>query len=85
MTRGYKHTLRVRDEVMAELETACDVFSDMHSSHEGYAIIKEEMDELWDEVKSKSDPQWHNDRMRREAMHVAAMAIRFILNVCEEE
>jgi len=64
---------------------------DFTSIHEGYAVLLEEVDELWDEVKfnpkkgiDRSNAiavelakQAHRDRMRKEAIHVAAMAIRF--------
>jgi hypothetical protein len=51
----------------------------MHGAHEGYAVILEELDELWAEVKA----QVHNpDRMRKEALQVAAMAVRFVEDVC---
>lgn len=49
-------------------------------SHEAYAVLLEEVDELWDEVKRK-----HVDHaaMRKEAIQVAAMALRFVRNVCD--
>lgn len=47
--------------------------------HHGWAVIFEEVDELWDEVrKKKPDP----GQMRHEALQVAATAIRFVLDVC---
>ena len=45
-----------------------------NSTHEGFAVLKEEVDELWDEVKSNAP----KDRLREEAIQVAAMVIRFI-------
>lgn len=46
-----------------------------NSPHEGYAVLLEEVYELWDEVrKSKHD----KELMRKEAIQVAAMAVRFI-------
>jgi len=68
------------DEVCAELIRAVGRHPTFASSHEGWAVMREEMDELWDEVRKRnSDP----DRMRAEAIQVAAMAIRFVLDVCE--
>ena len=50
----------------------------MHSTHEGYAVIKEELDELWDEVKKKHpDPK----RLLAEAIQIGAMAIAFAVEV----
>jgi hypothetical protein len=45
------------------------------SRHEGYAVLLEEVDELWDEVKKRNPDPF---AMRKEAAHVAAMAIRFM-------
>lgn len=68
------------DEVCSELIRAVGRYPTFASGHEGWAVIREEMDELWDEVRKRnSDP----DRMRAEAIQVAAMAIRFVLDVCE--
>ena len=50
------------------------------------AVIAEELDELWDEVKlnPRKNPQ-RNATMREEAIQVAAMAIRFVLDVCDKK
>lgn len=56
-------------------------FGRFNSAHEGYGVLLEEFEELWDEIKKKRedrDPQ----RLRREAIHVGAMAIRFINDLC---
>lgn len=51
-----------------------------HSTHEGYAVLKEEVDELWDEIKmSKTFDA--NLMMVNEAVQVAAMAIKFVENL----
>lgn len=65
----------IAEDVLAELLSATKTNGVFHSYHEGWAIIKEEMDELWEEVR-KRDPD--KERMRKEATQVAAMAIRFI-------
>ena len=65
----------------AELERACRKFpAGFHSGHEGYAVIHEELDELWDAVK-------HDDATacRAEAVQVAAMALRYLVELCDEE
>lgn len=49
----------------------------LHSAHEGYAVILEEVDELWDEVKKKREDR-SKRKMRDECIQIAAMAIKFI-------
>jgi len=48
------------------------------SPHEGYAVLLEELDELWDEVKKKHPSK---ERMLEEATQVGAMAIKFIMSM----
>ncbi len=71
----------VVDEVVAELERATALHGPMSSAHEGYAVLQEEVDELWEEVKANIRD---DDTMRAEAVQVAAMAIRFILDCTGE-
>lgn len=47
-----------------------------HSHHEGYAVLLEEVDELWEQIKRQGkDPA----AIRKEAVQVAAMALRFLV------
>jgi hypothetical protein len=70
-------------EVRNELYRACAMFPAFNSGHEGYAVILEELDELWTEVKDNKRPDAKRvPAMRKEATQVAAMAIRFMLDVC---
>jgi len=73
---------KIMDEILQEYLRAFKTFRPMASPHEGYAIIKEELDELWDEVKINSDPL---DNMRNEAIQVAAMGMRFVIDCCSKE
>ncbi len=71
-------------EVDAELTKAVTNWPPFNSAHEGYAVLREEVDELWTHVKTN---QKRRDlaAMRKEAVQVAAMAMRFALEVCDEE
>jgi hypothetical protein len=48
-----------------------------NSRHEAYAVILEELDELWDEIKKQSPDTQH---MSKEAAQVACVAIRFLID-----
>jgi len=52
-----------------------------NSAHEGFAVLKEEVDELWEEIKDRNRDM---AAMRAEAIQVAAMAIRFVEDVCDK-
>lgn len=65
-------------EVEAECREAARRYSPFKSPHEGYAVLLEEVDELWDEVRMKGHDR---DAMRKEAMQVAAMALRFMVDL----
>jgi hypothetical protein len=76
---------RLRSVLVAtlqELERAQTRYAPMHSPHEGYAILREEVDELWNVVKRRPSPK-NLPAMRAEAVQVAAMGLRFLLDLCE--
>jgi len=65
-------------DVLGEHTSAVGKFGAFNSRHEGYAVLLEEVDELWDVIKRNQAPAV----LRAEAVQVAAMAIRFILDCC---
>ena len=67
--------------VKQELEKAVAEHGPMVSDHDGYAVILEELDELWDEVKKRPALR-SQESMELEAMQVATMAIRFLMDRC---
>jgi molybdopterin biosynthesis enzyme len=62
--------------VLAEADRARRKFLPFNSSHEGYAVIAEELDELWDDVKANNV-----EHAIEEAVQVGAMAVRFIADM----
>lgn len=56
-------------------------FPSFHSAHEGLAVIEEEFEELKKEVFKKPPDRDLYD-MAKEARQVAAMAIRFLIDIC---
>lgn len=80
------HLSSVSIEAREECERARKVHpKPFNSAHEGYAVLREEVDELWDEVKKGGTEPRSRERMRKEALQVAAMALRFVLEVCDPE
>lgn len=75
------------DEVIAavdrELLFARANWPRFNSAHEGFAVLKEEVDELWDHVKVNQTKR-DLGAMQKEAVQVAAMAVRFAQEVCNE-
>lgn len=87
----------IAQEVVEELERAEAKFGPFNSSHEGYAVILEELDELWEVVRLSASElrglaptktlqeRKRKDMMRAEAIQVAAMAMRFIKCICDQD
>ncbi len=67
----------VLQAVDAEYRRAVALHGSFNSTHEGYAIIKEEVDELWDGIKKNDDKKL----LREEAIQIAAMAMRFCIDI----
>lgn len=67
----------VINEVKNELIRACLVHEPQKSVHGGYAVILEEVTELQSEVFRK---MFDKEALRKEAVQIAAMAIRFIID-----
>lgn len=71
-------------EALHEVEDAAAKWPPFNSAHEGYGVLLEEVEELkahvWTNQKRRK-----LDEMRKEAIQVAAMAIRFAAEVCGEE
>lgn len=66
---------RLLTEVAAELARAEAKFTPFNSAHEGYAVILEEVEELWLDVRTKGTSL---EKMRAEAVQIAAMGVRFM-------
>jgi hypothetical protein len=64
------------NEIRYELESASKKFTAFSSPHEGYAVILEELDELWECIKLND----HGELMKKEAIQVGAMALRFLID-----
>lgn len=81
VTLNYAVRLDLATEMIkAEVYRATTMHSPMTTAHEGKAVIEEELDELWDEVKLF--PNIDREALLKEAVHIGAMAARFIADIC---
>ena len=76
--------IQIVREVCEEISRARTLFPPFRSAHEGYAVLLEEVDELWQQVKFRQSRE-RDVAMRKEAIQVAAMAICFIHESCPED
>ena len=67
-----------------ELLNATQKFKAFNSCHEGLSVIEEEFEELKEEVFKKKESR-STDNLLQEAVQVAAMAERFILDLIETD
>ena len=73
----------VLNDIATEYQIATDKFGPFHSAHEGLGIIREEYKELEEEIFKQFELR-DNAKLRKEAIHLATMAVRFIIDVCKE-
>lgn len=67
--------------IITEYGRASSIHGKFNSPHEGYAIMLEEFDELWDEIKQR-EPNILN--IKEEVVQIGAMAMRFLVDIVEE-
>lgn len=65
---------------LAELAAVRRKHPKFNSTHEGYAVLKEEVDEMWDEIKANN-----TENSLDEAIQVAAMALSYIADISTDE
>lgn len=84
-TRARKEVVRALQALLAEYDKSnaaghARVFG---NAHWGFAVLNEELDELWDEVRGKTlgDQTERRRKLKKEAIQVGAMALKFLLSV----
>lgn len=64
------------EDIAVEAKSARRKFAPFNSAHEGWAVMFEELDECWDEVRANN-----HERAIAEAIQVGAMAVRFVADM----
>jgi hypothetical protein len=67
------------EAVLDEFAVA-EEYGSFYSTHEGYAVMLEEFEELWDAIKANKDGAMH-----LEAIQMAATVMRFLVDCCDVE
>jgi len=77
-----KKLQKILVDVAKEFINATNKFGDFHNAHEGYAVLLEEVDELWDTIKLHQNYPHRLDLIKKETIQVSAMAIRILFDCC---
>lgn len=73
---GYRgNAALVLCDIVDEFAKATKKHNPMHSGHEGYSVILEELEEAWDEIKADSG------EAGSEIVQVGAMAVRYLCDL----
>jgi hypothetical protein len=56
----------------------------LHNVQEGWVMLEQGMEELWNEVKKDKNIR-SGELMRKEAIFISVTAMRFIIDLCMEE
>lgn len=76
------HLQTALDYVKSEVERAQMKHPPMHSHHEAYAVILEELEEYWAEVMKRPSKR-NPEELRMELIQTAAMCIRALTDLCK--
>lgn len=69
---------KYQDAIIREFTRATTMYGPFHTEHEAYAVLLEEVDELWDAVKLKQSDEFRRVKIEKGCIQVAAMALRFL-------
>lgn len=83
-SREKKLLLKIKfsSRILDEYDRAAEIHPSLHSLHEAYAVLLEEMDELWQLIKIKP---YRIKQIQTEAIQVGAMALRLLVDCIGED
>lgn len=76
----------IQKQIEKEVKEAREKYGAFNSTHEGYAVLKEEVDELWDIVKKNTErtygtSEWKIKALMPELIQIAAVAQRMAIEL----
>ena len=80
MSASHEAVHSIATEVVVEVMRAEQKHKPMNSPHEGWSVIYEELEELREHIRRDTGRGYE---ARREAIQVAAMGLRYVLNLCD--
>lgn len=73
------------EEIKKEAEKARVKFGNYNSTHEAYAVLKEEVDEFWQLVKDSKQDGFLSEHMIKELIQISAVAYRAAMEIKENK
>jgi len=83
-SKDHERLYTVLEGIENEIDDALGTWGDFQSLHEGYAVLLEELDELWIEIKKKVADRDY-DNLYIEAVQVSAMAAMLAMTILEQK
>lgn len=69
--------MNIFEQILNEKNKAVSLHGNFTSLHEAYAVLLEEVDEVWDIVKQKTEDR-NIDNLKKELIQVAAICVKTI-------
>jgi hypothetical protein len=71
---------QIAEGMVKECIRARSIYPSFHNAHEGYAVLLEEVDELWEAVRMKQTDPNRDKKIMEEANQIGAMAMRIMID-----
>lgn len=82
--------MNIQEEIDAELAKSKEHYGAFNSTHEAYAVLQEEVEELWDIIKKNTErtygtAEWKSKALIPELIQIASVAKRIAIELENNE
>jgi len=82
--------MNIQEKIDAEIAKSKNNYGAFNSTHEAYAVLQEEVEELWDIIKKNTErtygtPEWKTKALIPELIQIAAVAKRMAIELENNE